>query len=1143
MASIVLTAAGSALGNMLLPGIGGAVLGGLGGMLGGTIDNAIFGRNVTVKGPRLDQLRIQDSSYGNGIPLLYGRNRVAGNVIWAGDLIETLTEESSSSGGGKGGGGSASVQRASYSVDCAIAIGQGMFESIGSIWADGKPVYSNGVWKSGLVQDAEIYLGTTTQSPSPLMEAALGTGLVPAYRGVAYVVIHRLQLADFGNRLPNFTFEVMPAASAAPEWLGEQLPAGGVGSYLLGRPDSFANPSALPPLTIKRRGSRSVQVVVGAIDRNSTQYRFAAVEYDISGDAPVEINRRYSDWVTRTGDVTDFCWSHNGDFRRIAFYMQHTGSGLPTALAVYDSVTRSFGPVTSDGLTTTNAQSEITWLDAQHIIVADVVSAVRGVRVYAVAWLGVVPLGFTGVWGSGSSSTRLNQPGAYYGHVAGGVVWLTGNNASAPTTLYVRTLRWGGSGLEIGGETTLATGIASFTATRNRLMGIGNDEFVLVRNNTTQLRLFSFTAGFTSAVSVTRAWTTISISLTGAMTVNYANGVIGVLHQRAAVTTYRYAEILITPTSFNMPSATVEFTGTYNGSPAYFSFFPADSLRHVILLGDGSSNFARIALVSRSQNMASLGVIAANLLERAGYSSADYDVSALSSIMVAGYALSEPMPARGALESLQIYAPFDLVESDGLLQARLHSATADTAILTSETRAAREDETPPPTTITKRAQEQDLPAEVTVDYLDPALDYQKNSQRARRMAGNALSSEQIRLPMVASSSTAKQIAERQLYRGWLEREEITAPLSRSYMMLSPGDVVTLAGRNMRLTEITHTGGLLQLKGVPVSSYMASTAAGDSGLDGAGAESSMVATLFYLMDLPALRSDDDAPGLYVAATGTENWKGAVLYRSVDGVNFTQLSSFTLPATAGLAASVLDDAPSFYMDRAHSVNVGLLNGTLSSCTELELLNGANVALLGDEIIQFGNATLNSDGSYALSNIIRGRRGTESATASHVLGERFVMLKTASVNFMPLTISDRNRSYQYRAPSLNQDVSAVPSTLFTPQLRTLQPLAPTHVTGARDDVSGDLTIGWKRRARLEAEWHDYIEVPLDEDAELYDIEIMNGLTVVRSFLGNTSTSVVYSGADQTTDFGSLQTSVSVKIYQLSGRYGRGVAAATTV
>src|SRR5690606_7657774 len=59
------------------------------------------------------------------------------------------------------------------------------------------------------------YPGDEEQLPDPKIEAVEGTGRVPAYRGIAYVVFEDLDLGRFGNRVPQFSFEVMRPAQGA----------------------------------------------------------------------------------------------------------------------------------------------------------------------------------------------------------------------------------------------------------------------------------------------------------------------------------------------------------------------------------------------------------------------------------------------------------------------------------------------------------------------------------------------------------------------------------------------------------------------------------------------------------------------------------------------------------------------------------------------------------------------------------------------------------------------------------------------------------------------------------------------------------------------------------------------------------------
>lgn len=212
MATIVLSAAGSLVGNVLLPEglsllgtqISGAALGSaVGAGLGAYVDAKLFGPTMASgQGPRLTSLHVLSSSEGAAIPRLYGRARLAGQVIWATEFDEHSTR--TSTGGGKGGGSGATYTEYSYSVSLAVALCEGEVTRIGRVWADGKPLDLSGInWR--------LHKGDDTQSVDPVIAAVEGT--CPAYRGVAYVVFEDLDLASFGNRVPQLSFEVFKSLS------------------------------------------------------------------------------------------------------------------------------------------------------------------------------------------------------------------------------------------------------------------------------------------------------------------------------------------------------------------------------------------------------------------------------------------------------------------------------------------------------------------------------------------------------------------------------------------------------------------------------------------------------------------------------------------------------------------------------------------------------------------------------------------------------------------------------------------------------------------------------------------------------------------------------------------------------------------
>ncbi len=203
MATILLSAAGAALGSSIggsVLGLSAAVLGrAAGATLGRVIDARILGAgSPAVETGRIDRFRLTGASEGASIGEVHGRARVAGQVIWA----TRFQERTRSSGGGKGAPSQPRVTEYSYSVSLAIALAKGEITRVGRVWADGNEISRESL-------NLRVYTGSETQLPDPKIEAVEGAGNAPAYRGTAYVVIEDLELGPFGNRVPQFSFEVM----------------------------------------------------------------------------------------------------------------------------------------------------------------------------------------------------------------------------------------------------------------------------------------------------------------------------------------------------------------------------------------------------------------------------------------------------------------------------------------------------------------------------------------------------------------------------------------------------------------------------------------------------------------------------------------------------------------------------------------------------------------------------------------------------------------------------------------------------------------------------------------------------------------------------------------------------------------------
>ena len=250
MATLALGALGAAAGSALLPAgltvlgttITGAAIGSqIGALAGHVVDQALFGssgQSKAVDGPRLSDVRVTASTEGAPIPRLYGRARLGGQLIWACNLIETVVPRSSSrSGTGKGNRGAANAGvDYTYAAHFAVGLCEGPIASLGRVWADGREIdLGTFTWR--------LYTGTDTQQPDALIEAKQGAGNATAYRGLAYVVFENMALADFGNRIPQLSFEIFrPVDSLANQIRGVSLiPGSGEFAYAPGEVSHTVN--------------------------------------------------------------------------------------------------------------------------------------------------------------------------------------------------------------------------------------------------------------------------------------------------------------------------------------------------------------------------------------------------------------------------------------------------------------------------------------------------------------------------------------------------------------------------------------------------------------------------------------------------------------------------------------------------------------------------------------------------------------------------------------------------------------------------------------------------------------------------------------------------------------------------------------
>ena len=180
--------------------------------------------------------------------------------------------------------------------------------------------------------------------------------------------------------------------------------------------------------------------------------------------------------------------------------------------------------------------------------------------------------------------------------------------------------------------------------------------------------------------------------------------------------------------------------------------------------------------------------------------------------------------------------------------------------------------------------------------------------------------------------------------------------------------------------------------------------------------------------------------------------------------------------------LKAAPAHLIDLNNALTVALGNEamTLLSVSDDELWAGANLAMVGDELLQFADAQRVAPGRWRLTRLLRGRRGSNIAEG-HDAGARFVLLDRAQLT--PLTVPAGVDAVSVFAKGVG-DPAGVTVSLSAPG-RALCPLPPVHAR-ASIDPDGALNISWIRQSREGWTWRDGIDVPLAEEAELYRVTV---------------------------------------------------------
>lgn len=1042
MASLALGVAGAYAGSFFGP-LGASIGWTLGAAVGGLLDPP------KQEGPRLTDLKLQASSYGQPIPRVWGTDRLAGNVMWTTDLVEHKHNQRY----GKGGG---SVTTYSYTANFAVLLCQGPIDGIVKIWADGRLIY-DGTNKKDCPQFT-LYKGEEDQDVDPTMEAELGAGNVPAFRGYAYVVFADADLSPFGNRIPTLSFEVTTGLSRLYKRVAEWTEFGPAGTSTPSYSVSYDGKTILLRWWTYTLNNAYWRDHVYYTTQTRTEYGTIIDEVTTDVDDPYTQATDFGIVYRCTNNV--HLWVANNIYSTRALYEDET--------SITDSIPTNH----------ISAEFVASWDGATAFFLGDVNPGGGGgavLRAYTVA-----TGAFTGHAVTFDPASQGDQFGVSMD--SDGTVWVSGYNLTWHYSYddddgfaLIDSWDWGALGL--GPHNT-----------RNYMFCGGRYAVPAFPN--VAVGAITADSPYFSSVGV----------------IPYTSGLLAVLGPQ-----------------------------------------PLMTLGPCVGLGDGLA-YVRDGLVSVCTDKGGgvlLSEIVTDLSEAAALDAAEIDVTELQDL-VDGFKVANQMTARAAIETLMPAYYFDAVESDGKVKFPKRGRQALADIPDDELAAYEIGAERPAAVVYTRGQEADLPKSVFVNYTDPALDYQPNDVSAIRQHGNAQASTTLQLPVVMDDIKAREIASAQLFAAWLERDRAEISVPRSYAWLDPTDVLTVQGITYRATQVDATPyGPQKMALTRMLPTMWGGGGGNPGTGSGNPGGQEIAlkqlTRLSMLDIPYIDDAGYQSVAWAAVCGYDRpeWPGCLLYKSTDGTNFEDVVDTTGADTLGVTTTTLGSfAGGNVFDETNSVTVTLAGGAgdLESATRAEVLAGANEAVIGDEIVQFRTATLVSAGTYMLSGLLRGRRGTEWAIGTHATGERFVLLP-AQIR-VDMARTDLDVAETWAAATLGSTLTDAVQQTMTWTGRALLPYSPVKLAAGK--VGNDWTLSWTRRARINGDWVDWFDVPLDEVAERYVVNVYTSgsYATVAGTVDASTTSATITAAQQTTWFGSPQSTLYWGVAQV-GQIGPGYEA----
>ena len=507
---------------------------------------------------------------------------------------------------------------------------------------------------------------------------------------------------------------------------------------------------------------------------------------------------------------------------------------------------------------------------------------------------------------------------------------------------------------------------------------------------------------------------------------------------------------------------------------------------------------------------------------------------------VLGYVVDEPTTARSALEPIvDLYGLSVREEPDRLIFAKAGSRNAPPAALPDLVWDGQA-----PVVEATRTAVDELPFEAALGFRDPMREYQAGSVGTRRLGAPGSRKATTSFPGSMEAGQAQALLEDWLQRLWYERETVAFSVPASTPELQTGAVVHLPGDDADLLVTEAEDGIVskvlarKIKNAPPAIWRLSPALATRRRPTFAGRPYAV-----MMDLPMSPGQASPQDQFRIAVSQTPWRPQSVFVSPEDTGFAKRSSVAQRATIGRLVEPLPAGTVGVTDSANAIEVDLFAGELASASKAQVLNGANAAAVRSasgvwEVVQFEQAEEIAPDRWRLTRLLRGQLGTDDAMDAGAPAEALFVLLDDAVVPVGLRGGEIALDLNWRiGPTGAAFIDDHFVTIAQPGgVRATQPLSPVHLKAARQP-SGDVEISWIRRSRINADDWDGSDVPLGEEREAYEVQILaTDGTVLRERTVPTA-GWTYLASEMTADFGAVPEALDVAVRQI-GTEGRGIA-----